>query len=99
MSRGAAPGFSEWTDGSRPVSGSPHGWPLSGPTRLLSRRRMSIELRDFLTLSYSELEELNLVAKKQRTDRVPMKKLQDERLKYLAGETRIKAVTVIDRKS
>src|SRR5476649_1280031 len=56
---------------------------------------MSTELRDFLTLSYSELEELNLAAKKQRTDRVPMKKLQDERLKYLAGETRIKAVTVM----
>ena len=56
---------------------------------------MSTELRDFLTLSYNELEELNLAAKKQRTDRVPLATLAEERLAYLAGEKRIKAVTVL----
>jgi glutamine synthetase len=53
------------------------------------------ELRDFLQLSYPELEELNLHAKQQRKDRVLLLKLQEERLKYLASEPRIKAVTVL----
>ncbi len=53
------------------------------------------ELREFLELSYVELEELNLTAKQQRKDRVAASMLQDERLKYLAKETRIKAVTVL----
>ncbi len=52
-------------------------------------------LRDFLELSYSELEELNLTAKKQRTDRVAPDKIRDERIKYLTDEKRIKAVTVL----
>ncbi|HEY5340485.1 MAG TPA: glutamine synthetase beta-grasp domain-containing protein, partial [Candidatus Aquilonibacter sp.] len=52
-------------------------------------------MRDFLELSYSELEELNLKAKAQRTSRVPIEKIQEERLKYLTGELRIKAVTVL----
>ncbi|MGH7755925.1 MAG: glutamine synthetase beta-grasp domain-containing protein, partial [Vulcanimicrobiaceae bacterium] len=56
---------------------------------------MPTDLRDFLTLSYGDLEDLNLAAKKQREDRIPKAKLQDERLKYLAGEHRIKAVTVL----
>ena len=56
---------------------------------------MSTELRDFLALPYSELEELNLAAKKQRKDRVPDAEIQEQRLKYLAGENRIKAVTVL----
>ncbi len=53
------------------------------------------ELRDFLMLTYAELEELNLRAKRQRAERVPAEQVQDERLKYLAGEPRIKAVTVL----
>ncbi|HEY0307657.1 MAG TPA: glutamine synthetase family protein [Acidobacteriaceae bacterium] len=53
------------------------------------------ELRNFLELSYEELEELNLKAKQQRKDRVPAHKIQEERLKYLTDETRIKAVTVL----
>ncbi len=53
------------------------------------------DMRDFLELSYSELEELNLKAKAQRTSRVPIEKIQEERLKYLTGELRIKAVTVL----
>ena len=55
---------------------------------------MSSELRDYLMLPYGELEELNLAAKEQRKNRVPMHKLQEERLKYLSGEKRIKAVTL-----
>ncbi len=52
-------------------------------------------LQDFLTLSYTELEELNLAAKAQRLSRVPMHQMQEERLKYLTDEKRIKAVTVL----
>ena len=53
------------------------------------------ELRSFLALSYDELEEVNLKAKKQRHDRVAAHKIQEERLKYLTDEKRIKAVTVL----
>src|ERR1044071_5026684 len=56
---------------------------------------MSTELRNFLSLSYDELEELNLKAKKQRMDRVATHKIQEERIKYLTDEKRIKAVTVL----
>ena len=56
---------------------------------------MSTELRTFLTLSYDELEELNLKAKEQRKNRVASHKVQEERLKYLTDEKRIKAVTVL----
>jgi glutamine synthetase len=56
---------------------------------------MSHELRDFLALSYAELEELNLKAKEQRKNRVAPHKIQEERLKYLTDEKRIKAVTVL----
>ena len=56
---------------------------------------MSTELRNFLSLSYEELEELNLKAKDQRRKRVAPDKIQEERLKYLTDEKRIKAVTVL----
>ena len=56
---------------------------------------MATDLRDFLTLPYGELEELNLEAKQQRRDRVAPDKLQEKRLKYLTDESRIKAVTVL----
>src|SRR5258708_24243160 len=56
---------------------------------------MSTQLHDFLELSYTELEELNLHAKQQRHARVPMDKIREERLKYLGDEKRIKAVTVL----
>ena len=56
---------------------------------------MSTELRSFLALTYDELEELNLKAKEQRSKRVPAHKVQEERLKYLTDEKRIKAVTVM----
>jgi len=56
---------------------------------------MSNELRDFLVLSYGELEDLNLEAKDQRRHRVAAHKIQEQRLKYLTDERRIKAVTVL----
>src|SRR5262249_44756367 len=56
---------------------------------------MSTELRNFLSLSYDELEQLNLKAKEQRRNRVAVHKIQEERIKYLTDEKRIKAVTVL----
>jgi len=56
---------------------------------------MSNELRNFLTHSYDELEDLNLHAKEQRRTRVANHKIQEERLRYLTDEKRIKAVTVL----
>jgi len=56
---------------------------------------MSNELRNFLTHSYDELEEMNLKAKDQRKNRVTPHKIQEDRIKYLTDEKRIKAVTVL----
>ncbi len=53
------------------------------------------DLQDFLRLSYAELEDLNLEAKEQRKNRVPAHQVQEDRLKYLTDEKRIKAVTVL----
>jgi glutamine synthetase len=61
----------------------------------IPRRFMSNELRNFLAIPYDELEELNLQAKEQRLKRVAAHKIQEERLKYLTDEKRIKAVTVM----
>src|SRR5216683_1749519 len=62
---------------------------------LFLRRCMSNELRNFLALSYDELEELNLKAKEQRRNHVAIDKIREERLKYLTDEKRLKAVTVL----
>jgi len=56
---------------------------------------MPTELRNFLAIPYDELEEMNLSAKEQRRNRVAPQKIQEERIKYLTGEKRIKAVTVL----
>jgi len=56
---------------------------------------MPTELRNFLALSYDELEDLNLEAKEQRMKRMAPDKIQEARLKYLTDEKRIKAVTVL----
>jgi glutamine synthetase len=56
---------------------------------------MSNALRNFLELSYSELEELNLEAKEQRRNRVAADVIQEARLKYLTDTPGIKAVTVL----
>jgi len=56
---------------------------------------MSTEFRNFLALSYEELEEKNLAAKADRTNRVAIDEIKEARLKYLTDEKRIKAVTVL----
>ena len=56
---------------------------------------MSTEYRNFLALSYEELEELNLAAKAERSSRVPSDQIREKRIKYLTDEKRIKAVTVL----
>src|SRR5438270_4315266 len=56
---------------------------------------MSNELRNFLAIPYDELEELNLEAKDKRKNRVRFDQIQEERLRYLTDEKRIKAVTVL----
>jgi glutamine synthetase len=56
---------------------------------------MSADYRNFLALSYAELEELNLAAKADRLNRVSADEIREKRLKYLADEKRIKAVTVL----
>jgi len=56
---------------------------------------MSTDYRNFLALSYEELEELNLAAKADRASRVAADQIREKRLKYLTDEKRIKAVTVL----
>src|SRR6201990_2762254 len=56
---------------------------------------MANELRNFLALSYDELEDMNLQAKEQRKNRVAMHKIQEDALKSLTDEKEIKAVTVL----
>ena len=56
---------------------------------------MSDNFRNFLALSYEELEELNLAAKADRLNRVSIDEIREKRLKYLTDEKRIKAVTVL----
>ncbi|MGH9604168.1 MAG: glutamine synthetase family protein [Terracidiphilus sp.] len=56
---------------------------------------MSNDLRNFLALSYEELEELNLQAKHDRVARVDAGEIREKRLKYLTDEKRIKAVSVL----
>jgi glutamine synthetase len=56
---------------------------------------MPTDYRNFLALSYEELEEKNLEAKAERANRVAADKIREKRLKYLTDEKRIKAVTVL----
>jgi len=56
---------------------------------------MTTQLRDFLEIPYDQLEELNLEAKAQRQARKSPDAIREERLRYLADEKRIKAVTVL----
>jgi glutamine synthetase len=56
---------------------------------------MNTEYRNFLALSYEELEERNLEAKADRANRVAADEVRDKRIKYLTDEKRIKAVTVL----
>ena len=56
---------------------------------------MTTDYRNFLALSYAELEELNLAAKADRANRLAADEIREKRLKYLTDEKRIKAVTVL----
>jgi glutamine synthetase len=56
---------------------------------------MANDYRNFLALSYDELEELNLQAKADRANRVPADEIREKRLKYLTDQKHIKAVTVL----
>ena len=56
---------------------------------------MSNELRNFLALSYEELERVPRSGANPALERVAAHKIQEERLKYLTDEKRIKAVTVL----
>jgi glutamine synthetase len=53
------------------------------------------DYRNFLALSYDELEELNLQAKADRTNRVSADEIREKRIKYLTDQKHIKAVTVL----
>ena len=55
---------------------------------------MASPLRDFLEIPYDQLEELNLTAKARRLARVSADEAREDRMRYLADEKRIKAVTV-----
>jgi glutamine synthetase len=56
---------------------------------------MPTEYRNFLALSYEELEAKNLEAKADRANRFAEGEIREKRLKYLTDEKRIKAVTVL----
>ncbi len=56
---------------------------------------MPTEYRNFLALTYEELEELNLKAKFDRVNRVSPDEIREKRLRYLTDEKHIKAVTVL----
>jgi glutamine synthetase len=55
---------------------------------------MSVEIKDFLSISYDELEELNLKAKEKVTSHVDEGEIKEFYLKYLNDEKQLKAVTV-----
>ena len=56
---------------------------------------MSSEFRNFLALTYDELEDLNLQAKSDRMNRVAADEIREKRIKYLTDGKHIKAVTVL----
>src|SRR5271170_916677 len=56
---------------------------------------MSTDYRNFLSLSYQQLEELNLQAKDDRINRVCVDEIREKRLKYLTDEKHIKSVTLL----
>ena len=54
---------------------------------------MSIQIKNFLEISYDELEELNLKAK-EKAETLSLKALEAEYTAFLKKEKRIKAVTI-----
>ena len=55
---------------------------------------MSIQIKNFLEISYDELEELNLKAKEKVASHTSEDTLREHYLKYLADEKHLKAVTI-----
>lgn len=55
---------------------------------------MSIQIKNFLEMSYDELEELNLEAKAKVIKRTSEDSLKEHYLKYLSDEKQLKAVTI-----
>lgn len=55
---------------------------------------MSIQIKNFLEISYDELEELNLKAKEKVANHTDPSELKEFYLKYLEKEKQLKAVTV-----
>lgn len=55
---------------------------------------MSIQIKNFLEMSYEELEESNLQAKEKVAKHLSPDKLKEDYLKYLTDEKHLKAVTV-----
>ncbi|MBP9839276.1 MAG: glutamine synthetase [Proteobacteria bacterium] len=55
---------------------------------------MSIQIKNFLEISYDELEELNLSAKEKVVKRVSENELKDFYLKYCSEQKQLKAVTI-----
>lgn len=53
-----------------------------------------VDLKPFLEISYSDLETMNLAAKKRKLLKTPPADLRKYYLKYLTNEKRIKAVTI-----
>lgn len=53
-----------------------------------------IKIKNFLSIPYDQLEELNLEAKQKLANHTPEDKLKDYYLKYLNDEKQMKAVTV-----
>ncbi|MFN8390997.1 MAG: glutamine synthetase family protein [Bdellovibrionota bacterium] len=51
-------------------------------------------IKNFLEITYDELEELNLKAKEKVLNRTPDDKLKEELLKYLTDQKQLKAITV-----
>lgn len=51
-------------------------------------------LRNFLELSYEELEQMNLAIKEERMNRIADSIAQERRIKFLTDHTTIKAVTI-----
>ncbi len=56
---------------------------------------MSDNFRNFLALSYEELEERNIAIKTDRLNRVPADEIREKRLKDLTDARDVKAVTVL----
>jgi len=55
---------------------------------------MPSDVKNFLNMSYDELEELNLEAKNKVINQTPDDQLQEEYLRYLSDKKELKAVTV-----